>query len=209
MKRLLVALLSVLGMTLVASPAAQAQFYLGVHGGANFVPDSDIDGSGVDAEASVDPGFAAGAVAGYRLGLDENLSLDLEGEFTYRLNDIDEFSAAGFAAEGGGEVQSFAWLANAWLNWEIGDSGLAPYVGGGFGGVHIDINDGQVAGIALDEESDFVIGGQLGAGVGWQLDDHVVLSLDYRFLMTDDASFQGLDVSYQSHSVLLGAKYLF
>jgi len=209
MKRLLVALLAVVGLTLAASPAARAQFYVGVHGGANFVPDSDIDGSGVDGEASADPGFAAGAVAGYRLGLDEALSLDLEGEFTYRQNDIDEFSASGFSAEGGGEVRSFAWMANAWLNWAIGDSGFVPYLGGGFGGVHIDINDGEVAGIALDEESDFVIGGQLGAGVGWQLGEHMVLSLDYRFLMTDDASFNGLDVSYQSHSVLLGARYLF
>jgi opacity protein-like surface antigen len=208
MKRLLVALCCTVGLVLVASPAARAQFYIGAHGGANFVPDSDIDGSGVDAEASADPGFAAGAVAGYRLGLDQNLSLDLEGEFTYRQNDIDQFSAAGFAAEAGGEIRSFAWMANAWLNWQIGDSGFAPYVGGGFGGVHIDINDGEVAGIALDEESDFVIGGQLGGGLGYQLDEHLVLSVDYRFLITDDADFQGLDVSYQSHSVLLGVAYL-
>lgn len=210
MQRLLLAVAcATIGSTLFASSAAHAQFYVGAHGGANFVQDSDIDGNGVDAEASLDAGFAAGGLAGYRIGIQDGISVDLEGEFAYRQNDIDELSAIGFALDGDGEVRSFAWMANAWVNWQIGDSGFAPYLGGGFGGVHIDVNDARAGGIELESESDFVIGGQLGGGLGYQVDEHVAVALDYRFLMTDDANFQGLDVEYQSHSVMLGLKYLF
>lgn len=209
MQRFLITFCTSLGLLLAAASAADAQIYFGLHGGANVVPDMDIDGSGINGEASVDPGFAVGGVLGYRIGVNDSLSVDVEGEFTYRLNDADEFSAAGFSTNPGGEVQSFAWLANAWLNWQIGDSGFAPYVGGGFGGIHIDIKDAQVGSVNFDNESDFVLGGQLGAGLGYQIGEHFVASLDYRFLLTEDSNFQGLDVEYQSHSVMLGIKYLF
>ena len=209
MQRVLAIVCATIGLTLFASSAADAQFYVGAHGGANFVQDSDIDGDGVDAEASLDAGFVAGGFAGYRIGIQDGIFVDLEGEFAYRQNSIDELSAVGFAVDGDGEVRSFAWMANAWVNWQIGDSGFMPYVGGGFGGVHIDINDAQAGGIELENESDFVIGGQLGGGLGYQFDEHLAVTLDYRFLMTDDASIQGLDVEYQTHSVMLGLKYLF
>jgi len=209
MQRSLIILCSSLGLLLTAASAADAQVYFGLHGGANLVPDMDIDGSGIDGEASLDPGFAVGGVLGYRIGVDDNLSVDVEGEFTYRLNDADEFSAAGFSTNPGGEVQSFAWMANAWLNWQIGDSGFVPDAGGGFGGVHIDIKDARIGGVEFGNESDFVLGGQLGGGLAYQLGDHLAISLDYRYLLTEDTKFQELDVEYESHSVMLGIKYLF
>jgi len=209
MHRLLVVFFLAAGIGITASPAAKAQVYAGIHGGANFLQDSDIEGSGADATASFDPGFAVGGVLGYRFGVLDNLALDVEGEFTYRLNGIDEISDGGGSASGDGDAQSFAWMANAWLAWQIGDSGFSPYIGGGFGGVHIDIKDTEVAGIALGNESDFVVGGQVGSGVEYQFDEHFAVSLDYRFLITEKASFNSLDAEYQSHSVLLGVKYLF
>ena len=209
MKQLLIVVCFAIGMACFTGSTANAQFYVGAHGGANFVPDSDIDGSGVDAEAKLDAGFAVGGVLGYRFDLQQGVSVDVEGAFAYRQNDIDEISAVGFPVNAGGEIISYAWMANAWLNWQIGDSGFVPYVGGGFGGVHIDIKDAEVAGIALGNESDFVIGGQLGGGLAYQFDEHVAVSLDYRFLITEDARFQDLDVAYQTHAVMIGLKYLF
>lgn len=210
MHRLLVVIFLAAGIGVAASPAAQAQIYAGVHGGANFLQDSDIeDDSGAEATVSFDPGFAAGGVLGYRFGVLDSLSLDVEGEFTYRLNDIDEISAAGFSASGDGKAQSFAWTANAWLAWQIDGSAFSPYVGGGFGGVHIDVKDAEVAGIRLGNESDFVIGGQVGGGVGYRLDEHFAVSLDYRFLITEKANFNSLEAEYQNHSVMLGVQYLF
>ncbi|WP_193370284.1 outer membrane protein [Pelagibius marinus] len=203
------AILTFLGLLLAVSSAANAQIYAGLHGGGNFLQDSDVDGSGINGKGETDAGFVAGGVLGYRFGVTDNLSVDVEGEFSYRYNDVDQFSASGFSANSGGYVQSFIWMANGWLNWQIGDSGFMPYAGGGFGGVHIDIKDAAIAGVRFGNDSDFVIGGQLGGGLGYQIDEHFAVSLDYRFLITDDANFQGLDVEYQSHSVMAGIKYLF
>ncbi|GAB4373133.1 MAG: hypothetical protein Kow00114_34940 [Kiloniellaceae bacterium] len=193
----------------IASPAAKAQFYIGVQGGANFAADSDVDGNGIDGEGSFDAGYAVGGALGYRFDLADSLALDAEGSFTYRNNDVDAFSAAGFADVSGGDSQSFAWMANLWLNWRLGNSGFAPYIGGGFGGVHLDIDDAQAGSVALDHESAFMLGGQLGAGLGYQLGEHVVLSLDYRFLITEDADMNGLDIGYQTHAAMVEVKYLF
>ncbi len=209
MQRFLTAILTFLGLLLAVSSAANAQIYAGLHGGGNFLQDSDVDGSGINGKGETDAGFVAGGVLGYRFGVTDNLSVDVEGEFSYRYNDVDQFSASGFSANSGGYVQSFIWMANGWLNWQIGDSGFMPYAGGGFGGVHIDIKDAAIAGVRFGNDSDFVIGGQLGGGLGYQIDEHFAVSLDYRFLITDDANFQGLDVEYQSHSVMAGIKYLF
>ena len=210
MQWLVLLLAGLVGMAFATGSPAQAQVYVGAHAGANFVQDSDLDGgSSVDAEASLDPGFVVGGVVGYRIGIDDSLSVDVEGEFSYRLNDIDEIAAVGSSTSAGGEAQSFLWMANAWVNWEIGDSGFAPYVGGGFGGVHIDINDAQVGTVNFENVSDFVLGGQVGAGLGYALDQHVVLSLDYRFMFTEDAKFENIDTEYQTHAVMLGVKYLF
>ncbi len=209
MQRLLFVVCSVAALLIATITAANAQFYATLHGGANFVPNMDIDGDGIDGEASLDPGFIAGGALGYRIGFGDGFSADVEGQFDYRLNDADEFTASGFAANSGGEVQSFAWMANAWLNWQIGDSGFVPYAGGGFGGVHIDIKDARIGGVEFGNESDFVLGGQLGGGLAYQLGDHLAVSLDYRYLLTEDTKFQELDVEYESHSVMLGIKYLF
>jgi opacity protein-like surface antigen len=195
-------------LTIAASSAGNAQIYLGGHGGANFLQDSDMSGGGNDGTASFDPGYAVGGILGYRFGITEAFSVDAEGEFAYRNNDIDSISVSGFA-DSDGESQSFAWMLNGWLNWKLGDSGFIPYVGGGFGGVHIDISNADVGTIAVDHESDFVIGGQVGGGLGYLIDEHLELSLDYRFLTTEDANLNGVDVEYQSHSVMLGLKYLF
>ena len=208
MRRLLVFVCSIVGLTCAASSAANAQFYVGGHGGANFLRDSDISGSGMDATASFDVGYVVGGVTGYRFGISEALSVDVEGEFAYRNNDIDKISVAGFP-DTSGESQSFLWMANSWLNWEIADSGFVPYVGGGFGGVHIDISKADVGNVEVDHESDFVIGGQVGGGLAYHLDEHVDISVDYRFLITDDANMNGLDVEYGAHSLMLGLKYLF
>jgi len=208
MQRLLFLVSALLSLTFTAT-AAHAQFYIGGHGGANFVQDSDFDGgSGVEGTASFDAGYAVGGVLGYRLEVAPAISIDLEGEFAYRANDIDNISVSG-AADSDGESQSFLWMANAWFNWEIADSGFAPYIGGGFGGVHVDIDDAQVAGTPLNHESDFVLGGQLGAGLGYMIDDHLGVSLDYRFLITEDPNMNGVDVEYQTHSVMLGVRYFF
>lgn len=217
MQRFLV-ILATLGFVGFAD-AANAQFYVGAHAGANFTADSEMDdpalsGLGVDAEATFEPGFAVGGFAGYRFDLQQGVSFDLEGEVAYRQNGLDklELSSGGASVDADfddGHVSSLAGFINGWVNWEIASSGFAPYFGGGVGAVRVSISDAEVAGIALSDEDDIVFGGQVGGGLGYAVTENVVVSLDYRFLMTQDPEFDGTEAEYQNHSVMLGIKYLF
>src|SRR3546814_1952849 len=113
---------------------ARAQLYLGGHGGLSLQSDSDlsVDG-GPDAEASFSEGYSIGGALGYRFGLQERLTLDVEGEVTYRENDFDEIDLLGRSLDAGGDVSSLAFMGNIWVNLEFGDSGFAPSLGGGIG----------------------------------------------------------------------------
>ncbi len=188
--------------------SAQAQFYLGAQGGVSIQDEGDAEEGNVDGEIDFSEGFAIGAVGGYRFGLNDNLSLDVEGEVTYRDNDVDDITVSGVDLDADGDLTSFAFMANGWLNWHVG-SGFSPYVGGGVGVLHVELEDLDVVGLNLDDDSDTVIAGQLGAGVAYAVTENVELSLDYRFLIADDADFNGTETEIENHSVLLGFKYLF
>src|SRR3546814_7355884 len=77
-------------------------------------------------------------------------------------------------------------MGNIWVNLEFGDSGFAPYLGGGIGAMRIETNDVSVIGFDLSDESDTVGAGQLGAGIGYRITDNFSVSFDYRFLMSED-----------------------
>src|SRR3546814_7937652 len=96
--------------------------------------------------------------------------LDVEGEVTYRENDFDEIDLLGSSLDAGGDVSSLAFMGNIWVNLEFGDSGFAPYLGGGIGAMRIETNDVSVIGFDLSDESDTVGAGQLGAGIGYRID---------------------------------------
>ncbi len=206
MKALLIGL-SVLSLVGFAS-AAQAQFYLGAQGGISIQDDSDAEDGNLEGELGYSEGFAVGALGGYRFGLNDSVSLDVEAEVTYRDNDVDDLTINGVDFDADGELTSFAFMANGWLNWHVG-SGFKPYIGGGVGLLHVELEDLNVNSIGLGDDDDTVVAGQLGAGVGYAVTENVELSLDYRFLIADDADFSGTETELQNHSVLVGFKYLF
>src|SRR3546814_11962231 len=74
--------------------------------------DLSVDG-GPDAEASFSEGYSIGGALGYRFGLQERLTLDVEGEVTYRENDFDEIDLLGSSLDAGGDVSSLAFRSDA------------------------------------------------------------------------------------------------
>lgn len=206
MKALLIGLsvLTLMGFT----SAAQAQFYLGAQGGLSIQDEGDAREDNVEGDIDFSEGFAVGALGGYRFGLNDNLSLDVEAEVTYRDNDVDDVTVSGVDLDADGDLTSFAFMANGWLNWHVG-SGFSPYIGGGVGVLHVELEDLNIVGINLDDDSDTVVAGQLGAGVAYAVTENVELSLDYRFLIADDADFNDTETEIENHSIMLGFKYLF
>src|SRR3546814_11211698 len=86
-------------------------------------------------------------------------------------------------------------MGNIWVNLEFGDSGFAPYLGGGIGAMRIETNDVSVIGFDLSDESDTVGAGQLGAGIGYRITDNFSVSFVYRFLMSEDPEFDEVERS--------------
>src|SRR3546814_19731316 len=112
--------------------------------------------------------------------------LDVEGEVTYRENDFDEIDLLVSSLDAGGDVSSLAFMGNIWVNLEFGDSGFAPYIGGGIGAMRIETNDVSVIGFDLSDEIDTVGAGQLCAGLASRITAHFTFSFDSRFLFSKD-----------------------
>lgn len=189
-------------------------WYAGLQGGLNIMQDADASDSTGSGEIRTDEGFAVGGYAGYRL--DNGIRLEAEG--TYRQNDLDELSVdtvfsipvGGVTVPLDGDVSSFAFMANIWFEPQVGEHWL-PYIGGGIGGVYIDA-DASSGGVSLIDDSTTVFGGQVGAGVGYAITSNVVVSLDYRFMVTADPEFDEvgtsdkLDAEYLNHSIMVGVR---
>jgi opacity protein-like surface antigen len=74
------------------------------------------------------------------------------------------------------------------------------YAGGGIGGYYVDGDiDVRVAGVGSvsDDDDDFIIGGQLFAGLGFDITDKFVVGIEGKYIFTDDAEMRVL----QSESV--------
>ena len=205
-------LCSALAIAIFAAFPAQAQFYVGAHGGVSIQTDSDLDivgVTGVDVEAEFDVGPLFGAVAGYRFG-----PFRVEGEVTYRDNDIDDITVNGVSLVGAGlpiegDVSSVAIMANAYYDINTG-SVVTPYIGGGIGAVVINGELGVPSlGIPVDDETDTVFGGQIAAGVAVEVMQNLALTLDYRFLITSDPDFDGIEAEFRNHSIRGGLRYTF
>ena len=148
----------------------------------------------------------------------------LEGEFSYRKNDLDAvdvktltvagvvFTALGTAALEG-DTSSLGFMANGWYDFDTGTPWV-PFVGAGVGVAKINIDIESVAGITtIYDESDTVLAFQVGAGVGYNVTPKTTVSLSYRFFGTADPEFDDgvdkIDAEYFSHNVMVGLLFRF
>ncbi len=184
-----------------AAPASAAGgIYFGGRVGVNLTHDGDVGGGGGDDEVSFYPGGGGGLYVGYAF----DWGLRIEGESLSRLN----YSDRRVAATGESYyLYSTAYMANLFYEFRNA-TGFWPYLGGGGGfATYTFLSDsGQ-------SDSGIVPAGQLGAGVSYKLSRRVLLSLDYRFLITtnpdvsvDNNSF---DFQHRNSSVLFGVRVQF
>lgn len=175
-------------MTFASAGIAQAGhfkgWYIGLEGGGNWVSDNDASFSAVvppptaPVNFEFDTGWAAIGTVGY--GFAENWRL--EAEAGYRHNDVD---VTGAVNRSGGELATTSLMANVLYDWEITDRFMLT-AGVGAGAVHQQFDDGL---IDQDEDYNFAYQGIVGAS--YALSPRTDLTLNYRYLRSDNAEFRG------------------
>jgi len=120
-----------------------------------------------------------------------------------------------------GDLSSFAVMANLWYDFELENSPFTPFIGAGVGMAKLDLDYraratmpsttfnsfsfGPFLSTVRAEANDWVFAWQLGAGLGYDLGNGMMLSAQYRYFATGDADIGGgQDISVQSHEALIG-----
>ena len=120
-------------------------WYVSVFGGVRLQPDERSTATSIVAPGVPSPfrhGFANGFSAGVALGRSWRLgaspwAIRLEGEYAYARNGVDKLYA-GMTRPGTGALQSYSFMANAYVDYRW--RRLIPYVGGGVGVALMDLN---------------------------------------------------------------------
>ncbi len=159
-------------VALLPRVATAQSAYLGMHTGYNYVDTDGID---------FDPATVVGASLGYMFGS----GFRVEGEFTYRRNDLNEAGGT----NGDGHFTTAALMFNLLYEYRPGggETLFNPYIGIGGGGARVSIDDVtfDLVNVAIDD-SDYVLAFQYIGGVAIDLVDNVVLAMDYRFIRTEN-----------------------
>ena len=183
--------------------------YVGIEGGFNWESPQDIrhDTNVID-RVHFDKGWEAGVVGGYSFASGWRPEL----EFDHRRNALDH----DFFGKSGGIDNADSAMANLWYDFKA-PSGLFsvvhPYVGGGAGGVRSYYHTPHLDGMIVPSEYATEFGYQAGAGVGFDLNPHWTMSLDYRHLWTNRGYFPSaigrIDQRYLAQTAMLGVRYSF
>jgi OOP family OmpA-OmpF porin len=200
----------------LGNSAAAGGFYLGVHGGLTILEDADlaVDNPGaptLDLTLKTDRGWLAGAAAGYEW----SSGVALEGELTYRKNELDKVKGMGANIDLGGDENSWAAMANAYYHLHTGTP-FTPYIGAGIGVAQLTI-DAKPQGAAEFKDSDTQFAYQGIAGVSYALTNQLSLGLEYRYFATTDPNYSDnpgggntrVASEYKTHNVLLNLIYRF
>ena len=224
MKKLLIAIPALfLGVAFTSVPS-DAQYYVSFNIGAVQLMDSDTTATdpedSVTGEFEFDSGLGVNGAVGLSLG-----ALRLEGELSYRQSDFDQgtlssltvgnttFLFSGATGVVGGDVTSLGLMANMWYDIDTGGK-LKPFIGGGIGVARVDADIDSIVGIPINiSGDDTVFAYQVGAGVGYDVSDKVVVTLGYRFFGTADPEFESggttVEGEYQTHNIEIGMRFKF
>lgn len=226
----------ILAMVLAcAAMPASAAFYVGVDAGAGLPPKlshDEIDSllgvpmctyfpgaadCGVfpptpseSLEAEYDLGWKGGLKVGTWLTRTTRVELSLG----YHESDLKSAETRGASTRDvEGSLTNLSMMANIWKDFPLGRD-VSAYVGGGVGATKMTLDDMSIGGTAHIDDDDTVAAAQAGLGLGYRLTDRVGLSLDYRYLMSDDAEFQletvrDAKVENRLHLVSLGVQFYF
>ena len=198
---------------------AQAQFYVSGNLGGTYVMEADstdtVTGGSIAGDLDFDPGVGVTGAVGYAWD-----DLRLEGEISFRYNNLDSLSVSSVTTGGttfatavgslpvNGAASTLGFMANAWYDFDTGTP-WTPFIGGGAGGAYMNLDISSVGGTpVIYDESDLVIAYQGSAGLAYQVNSLTSVNVSYRLFGTMDPTFSDdVDVvktKYMNHSLMIG-----
>lgn len=184
--------------TLFGAVAAAALIAFGVHeaGAEGWYGRADV-GYGFDGEVDGDDGeeeFSADLdedwMAALGLGKEFGNGLRLEGEASWRSNEIED--------AGGVEAEVWAGMLNGYYDFHRGRR-LRPYVGLGLGWANLDVG--------FDEDDGFAYQGL--AGLAFGITPQLDLDIGYRYFAITDVEIAGSDLDYTHQAATVGLRWRF
>lgn len=191
--KILLAASTALALVAAAPGANAGDLYVSVFGGANFLADDSGPWETSDGtwHSDADTGFALGGAVGTHLDKwAQGLRVELEA--SYRRNDVNGawFESSNSESEDfAGNVSTFAIMANAWYDFDVGSKAV-PYVGGGAGWARLRadmVQQGDDTPATSNDQSGFAW--QLGAGFHYAVAPDVSLGLGYRYFHGPNMDF--------------------
>jgi len=185
----------------VSASALSAQslaegLYIQGFAGYSQLQDSDFSGTINGSSQSVDTDFDGGFGLGIAVGKEipqwsnDQIGTRIELELSYRDNDVDgvNFTGNGPGSEGNisGDVTQTSLFANVLVDFKQAGA-FTPYVGLGVGATYSDLDFSYGPGVTLDD-SDTTFAAQIIAGVAYEIDPNVALTLDTRYARAFDVS---------------------
>lgn len=199
----------------MSSQAAAGEYYIGVQGGGDFLPDakaSDLDGR---FNMSYDFGYDASVTLGYNLGKDyPRIGYGrIELEFNSASNDMKDAEFVEGTVAVDGSIQRTSIMLNTIGEYSY-ESGLFIYALLGLGWAQISLENVSILGEPFVDDKNSQLAYQAGLGFGWKLSSHFVLDLGYRYYGTTSPAFTkqdgtSLDYEYDSHRLLAGVRLNF
>lgn len=216
MKRIII--LIFIALVFITTPAQAADgdgkgMYASGNIGITLLSNSDFRFLGAEVlESSHDPGFNIGGALGYDYG-----NIRAEVEVAYREARYEHFSIGAVlpgcpcTGDDDDDVSAISFMANGYYDFDIEDSSLVPYLGGGLGGARIVLDDD--AGI---DDQDVVFAYQVMAGIGYEISSSTTLTVGYRYFRTTTPKYEitaapglFLEAPFESHEVIVGARFIF
>lgn len=192
-----------LSLSTSAYGAAEMPFYVSGNLGLGILSDFEVTDSRVatrDADVESSKGWALGAALGYDFG-----PARLEGEVTYQNNSLDKASTASGDVDLSEDIDSIAFLVNGY--WDFtNDTPWTSFVSVGLGMAVVNVDDDTVY---VGDDHATVFAYQVGAGVGYAVNEALTVECKYRYLATSDPDFGHVEAEYATHNIYAGMRYAF
>jgi opacity protein-like surface antigen len=169
--------------------------YVSASVGVGLLNNSEVDGENDAIE------YKTGYLINGAIGLKGD-NARVEAEIGYHRNDVD---TSVFRGPNGAHVDMWTFMANGYLDYDMKNSSVSPYVMAGLGVADASISGGNWGSSSSSTEFAW----QVGAGVGIKASDKTTIDIGYRYLSPSDADFDGAKVSLASSNFLAGIRYSF